>query len=394
MQDSAPFQGKSNSFPLWTRDFILISLTNLTMFLGLQVLLPTLPVFVDYLGGNDSHVGMVIGVFTVSAMIIRPWAGFMLDTKERRGILLGGLAVFVISAIAYNWAATITFLMLMRFLHGLGWGACTTAAGTVAADIIPRPRMGEGMGYFGLATAVSMAVAPAAGIFIINNYSFTYLFFTSATLALLALIFSLGIRYEKVTKDVNAPKPTLFEKSALRPSLVIFFVTTTFGSIVSFLVLYANQRGIDNIGPYFSVFALIMLVSRPVSGILVDKRGYNIVVVPGILLLVASMLILSVSHTMWMFLLAAALYGLGFGSVQPSMQALAVRNAEPNRRGAVNSTFFSAFDLGIGGGAMVWGIVAQITGYPLIYAIASIPGLIALATYLMLGNRKSNSDSH
>ncbi len=389
MQDSASVPTKSSSLPLWTKDFMLISLTNLAMFLGLQLLLPTLPVFVDHLGGNDSHVGMVIGIFTVSAMIIRPWAGFMLDTKEKRGILIGGLTVFIVSAIAYNWAAGIVFLLLMRFLHGLGWGACTTAAGTVAADVIPLSRMGEGMGYFGLATAISMAVAPAAGIFIINNYSFTHLFLISAALAFFALVFSLGIKYQNIIQAAaNAPKPTLYEKSALRPSLVIFFVTTTFGSIVSFLVLYANQRGIDNIGPFFTIFALIMLISRPFSGILVDKRGYDIVVIPGLLLLVGAMLILAASDTMWMFLFAAAFYGLGFGSVQPSMQALAMRDAEPNRRGAVNSTFFSAFDLGIGGGAMVWGILAQFTGYSLMYAFASIPGIIALLTYIMLGKPK------
>lgn len=385
VQNSAALQAGSKSSPLWTKDFIFISLTNLTMFLGLQLLLPTMPVFVDRLGGKDIHVGLVMGIFTVSAMLIRPWAGYKLDTRGRRGILLGGLVLFIASVITYNWAAGIIVLLLTRFLHGLGWGACTTAAGTVAADIIPRPRMGEGMGYFGLATAVSMAAAPAAGIFLINHYSFAHLFYTSAFLALLALGFASGIRYQKVEQQSNDSRPALFEKSALRPSLVIFFVTTTFGSIVSFLVLYAAQRGIENIGPFFTVFALIMLVSRPVSGLLVDRKGYDIVVIPGILLLVAAMLILAASHSLWMFLSAGACYGLGFGSVQPSMQALAVRNTEPNRRGAVNSTFFSAFDLGIGGGAMLWGLLVQVTGYSLMYAIASISGIIALIIYIIMG---------
>lgn len=355
------------------------------MFLGLQLLLPTLPVFVQKLGGNETHVGLVIGIFTVSAMLIRPWAGLKLDTRSRQGILFGGLAVFIFSALAYNWVSGVFFLLLMRFVHGVGWGSCTTAAGTVAADVIPRPRMGEGMGYFGLATAVSMAVAPAAGIFIINNLSFTHLFFSSASLALLALIFSLCIRYKKVEQQPGAPKASLYEKSALRPSLVILLVTATFGSIVSFLVLYAGQRGIDNIGPFFSVFALVMLVSRPLSGILVDKKGYDPVVIPGLLLLVAAMLTLSLSVALWTFLLAGVLYGLGFGSVQPAMQALAMLNTEPERRGSANSTFFSAFDLGIGGSAIVWGFVARFTGYAAMYALAALPGLLALVAYLILG---------
>lgn len=390
MQKPATLQAGSQSQPLWTKDFILISLANLAMFLGLQILLPALPVFVDYLGGEDFHVGLVIGIFTVSAMLVRPWAGFFLDTKGRRGILLGGLVIFIASAMAYNWSTGITLLLLIRFLHGLGWGACTTAAGTVAADIIPGPRMGEGMGYFGLATALSMAVAPAAGIYVINNFSFTHLFFTSAFLAFLAFMFSSGIHYRKVEQDPNAPKPVLYEKSAIRPSLVIFFVTTTFGSIVSFLVLYAMERGITNIGPFFTAFAVIMFISRPVSGILVDRKGYDIVVMPGLLLLAAAMLILAAADTLWKFLAAAIVYGLGFGSVQPSMQALTVRNIEPSRRGAANGTFFSSFDLGIGAGSVLWGLLSQAVGYAHMYAIASVSGILALSIYLISG-RKSKT---
>lgn len=328
------------------------------------------------------HVGLVVGIFTFSAMLVRPWAGFFLDTRGRRGILLGGLAIFIVSALAYNLSTSLILLLLNRTLHGLGWGACTTAAGTVAADTIPPRRMGEGMGYFGLATALSMAIAPAAGLFLVNNYTFTHLFFTSALLACIAFVLAASIRYHKVSNKSGPVRPALYEKKAARPSLVVFFVTSTFGALVSFLVLYAGQRGINDIGPFFIVFAVTMFVSRPLAGPIADKKGFDVVVIPGLALITFTMLLLSTARTLETFLIAATCYGLGFGATQPSLQALAVRGLPPQRRGAANGTFFSAFDLGIGASSIGWGFLAQATSYSFMYAAATIPAVLAAIIYL------------
>lgn len=374
---------------LWTRDFFLICFVNFSMFLGLQLLLPTIPVFVVHLGGLETDVGIVMAIFTVSAMLARPLAGLLSDTRGRQGVLIVGLVIFIIAVAGYNWSTGIAALLAIRFLHGLGWGLCTTASGTIAADTIPLPRMGEGMGYFSLATAFSMAIAPAAGIYFITNLSFTHLFFTSAALAIAALILSLTISYRKVEHTTVSPRATLYEKSVLNTSLIIFLVTATYGAVVSFIVLYAAELGINNIGPFFIVFALTTLISRPLSGRLVDKKGYNVVIVPGMLLLVITMLVLAAANKMWVFLTSAALYGLGFGSVQPSLHSLAVRIAPSNRWGAANGTFFSAFDLGVATGAVFWGIVSQAVGYSYMYASNIIPGLLALAIYLLVCKKQA-----
>ncbi|PHJ38237.1 hypothetical protein P378_10420 [Desulforamulus profundi] len=137
--------------PLWTKDFILICLANLLIFTSFYFLLPTLPVFVtDVLRGDESNVGYIIGVLSLTAVMVRPLSGYMLDAVGRKKVLFAALAAFCLAMGAYTFVTSLTLLFLLRFLHGLSWGFTTTGAGTVASDIVPPARRGEGMGYYGL----------------------------------------------------------------------------------------------------------------------------------------------------------------------------------------------------------------------------------------------------
>lgn len=377
--------------PLWTKDFITICLANLAIFLGFQVIMPTIPLYVAELGGSESIVGLVIGVFTISAVIVRPLAGRALDTYGRKPLFLMGLAVMALTTLAYNWASTVVVLLALRLIHGVGWGAGTTASGTIAADVVPKSRLGEGMGYFGLASTLSMAVAPALGLYIVIHYNFTTLFYLATGLTVIALAISLGLKTANIQQPHQDEKVKglagMFEPKAYRPSLVIFFVTTTYGAMVSFIALYAAQRGIANIGIYFTVYAVVLSITRPVLGMVLDRKGYDIVVIPGLVLIALGVVILGLAQDLTMFLVAAVVYAAGFGAVHPSMQAMTVRNVPPHRRGAANGTFFSSFDLGIGIGSVIWGAVAQVLGYSTMYILASIPVGIALLVYLLVGRK-------
>lgn len=373
---------------LWTRNFILIALINLVIFLGFQMLMPTLPFYVTYIGGSNAAAGLVIGVFAVSSVLVRPFAGKAIDTYGRKGVFLLGLGVFLASVLIYNWISLVAVLMFFRFIHGLGWGASSTAAGTIAADVIPKQRLAEGMSFYGLASNIAMAVAPALGLYLIQQYGFSTLFFASASASALALTLALFIRYQRTPQDSTKTKSALFEKSAFRPSLIIFFVTMTYGAIVSFLALYAKQLGIANIGPFFTVYALTLIIVRPVFGKVADRRGYNIVMIPGLLAVFVTMLLIANSQALGLLIVAAVIYGIGFGAVQPTLQAMTVKNVPFNRRGAANGTFYSAFDLGIGLGSGIWGTIAQTFGYSQMYLLASVPALIAFILYLTLGRQR------
>lgn len=377
---------------LWTKNFVLVILINFIIFFGFQMLMPTLPVYVEKLGGSESAAGLVIGILAISAVFIRPFAGRAIDIYGRKGIFLGGLGVFLISVLAYNWMPTVLLLMIIRLIHGLGWGASSTASGTIASDIIPHKRLAEGMGYFGLAGDIAMAVGPAFGLFLIGSRGFPALFFSSGIAILVAILFGLSVTYQRGRPVEQAVRPAFFEKTAFRPSLVMFFVTMTFGAIVSFLALYATQLGINNVGLFFTLFAIALMLARPTLGRMADKRGYDIVIIPGMLAIFVAMLILSQAqafvHQYVLLLAAAVIYGFGFGAVQPSLQAMSVRSVPFNRRGAANGTFFSSFDLGIGLGSALWGMVAEHFGYNVMYLAASVAALCALGCYLLIGRRK------
>ena len=169
-----------------------------------------------------------------------------------------------------------------------------------------------------------------------------------------------------------------------------FFITVTFGGIASFLPLYATQKGIASIELYFLVYAIFLMVSRTFAGKIYDKKGHQYVYLPGTVLIFVAMLLLSWLPSTFVMLIAAALYGLGFGSVQPALQAWAVDKSPDNRKGMANETFFSFFDLGIGIGAMVFGQLASLYGYHAIYLTAAGSVMLSMIVYILLLIRTRN----
>lgn len=372
---------------IWTRDFVLICFANFFVFLGFQMTLPTLPIFVKELGGSDQMIGIIVGIFTFSALLFRPYAGHSLESKGRRFVYMLGLCIFVLSVGSYAFIASIAFLLIMRIIQGVGWGFSTTASGTIATDLIPPTRRGEGMGYFGLSGNLALAFGPSLGLTLVGKISFTSLFLICGAMGLAALLLSTQIRYKKVEESPNkaaVPKFDIFEKSAIKPSLLLFFITVTFGGIASFLPLYAAEKDIAGIELYFLVYAIFLMLSRTFAGKIYDKKGHLYVFLPGTILVFIAMILLSWLPNITIMLIAAGLYGLGFGSVQPALQAWAVDKAGPDRRGMANATFSSFFDLGVGAGAMIFGQIAYYFGYYVIYIIAAISVFSSIILYAFI----------
>lgn len=359
--------------------------------------LPTIPLFVHELGGSDQLIGIIVGIFTFSALLLRPYAGHSLESKGRGPVYIVGLALFVLSVGSFGFITSMGMLIVMRIIQGVGWGFSTTASGTIATDLIPPKRRGEGMGYFGLSGNLALAFGPALGLTLAGYISFTLLFIISALLGLTALLLSLNIRYKKVDESSDKTKPARFdvlEKSAINPSILLFFITVTFGGITSFLPLYAAEKDITGIQLYFISFALFLMVSRVFAGKLYDKKGDLYVIPPGTILIFTAMLLLSWLPNTSTMIIAGALYGLGFGSVQPALQAWAVNNAAKNRKGMANATFYSFFDLGVGVGAMLFGQLAFLFNYGLIYIVSACSVFFALLFYIFLiatGRRRLRS---
>lgn len=375
----------AGSEKIWSRDFVLILMSNFFIFLGFQMTLPTIPLFVEKLGGNDQLIGIVVGIFTFSALLLRPYAGHTLETKGRRFVYLTGLAIFVLSVGAFGFINSLIFLFVLRIIQGFGWGFSTTASGTIATDLIPAKRRGEGMGYFGLSGNIALAFGPTLGLALAGVISFKLLFLICALLGLAALVLSSSINYKQAEKQTVPQKRwDIYEKSAVRPSFLLFFITVTFGGIASFLPIYSAQKGIGGIHWYFLLFAIALMLSRTFAGRLYDQRGHQAVFLPGAVLILAAMFLLAWLPSSLIMYIAAILYGLGFGSVQPALQAWSVKEAPANRRGMANATFFSFFDLGVGIGAIVFGQIAHLFGYSTIYLTAAGSVVISILLYIWI----------
>ncbi len=362
---------------LFSRNFVLTSLSTFTLFTSFYFLLITLPIYIEKIGGTESEIGLILGVFTISAVLLRPFIGKEVDRRGRKIILVSGIIIFLISMLLYDYTKNVTSLLLLRVLHGIGWGAATTAATTLIADIAPPKRRGEAMGVFGMASNVAMAIGPALSMILLQKYDFPILFSISAGISLLSLLLVLPISETMVVH----PRTPLFSREALFPSALMFIISLTYGSIVSFLSLFAQKQGISNPGIFFTVFAVTLILVRALAGKLSDIKGRKFVIIPGMVLIAAGLGVLSTASALDSFLVAALLYGIGFGLVHPSLMALLVDMVGDEGRGAAMGTFTAAFDLGIGTGSILLGLVLQYFDFQVMYALS---GLIALSGAVLL----------
>ncbi|HEY9577916.1 MAG TPA: MFS transporter [Pseudobacillus sp.] len=391
MTEQSHIQTKADK--IWTKDFVLICLANFFIFLGFQMTLPTVPLFVEYLGGSEQSIGIVTGIFTFSALLLRPYAGHALESKGRRLIYMVGLAIFVFSVGSFGFAVSIAFLLILRIIQGIGWSFSTTATGTIATDLIPPKRRGEGMGYFGLSGNLAMAIGPALGLTLAGSISFTNLFMICAGLGIIALGLSTRVRYKPVEPSLKRTAQgrfDIFEKTAIKPSLLLFFITVTFGGISSFLPLYTAQKNIAGIEMYFLIFAVFLMITRTFAGRIYDTRGHIAIFLPGSFIILIAMILLAWLPNSLVLFIAAALYGTGFGSVNPALQAWSVNQAPNHRKAMANATFFSFFDLGVGVGAIAFGQIAFLFGYKDIYLASAVSVFLSMLLYILLLIKERN----
>lgn len=385
-------KGKSR---IWTKDFIIIVIANFFIFTSFQMTLPTLPLYVQEIGSNETWVGIIVGIFTFSALLIRPFGGKLLDTTGRAPVFLIGLAILVLSLYSLAISTTILILVIVRIVQGVGWGLSNTASGTIASDLVPKDRRGEGLGFFGLSGNLALAIGPALGLFLVDHIEFSTLFIICGSLTLIALVLALNVRYVKpepltdseIQEDADtAERFNFIEKRALPASALLFFITFTFGGIATFLPAYTFQQGFQShyIQIYFVLYALALVTTRFFAGRIYDRRGLPIVFIPGIILIISGLTLLAILNSPVYLFAGAILYGLGFGTVQPALQASAINSTPIRKRGMANATYFSAFDLGVGLGAITFGLVAQYADYSSIYWISAGSGVLSLLLFFIL----------
>lgn len=372
---------------LWTKGFILLTLSSLLLSLSFYLLLPTLPVYlVEELQASSGKVGWIVGVYTFAAVLIRPFTGWAIDLFGRRMILIIAMAFFALFIGLYAVSVTLLQFLILRFFHGISWGITTTTNSTVVVDIIPAKRKGEGIGFFGLAMPLAMAIGPLLGLVIIENLDWNMLFLTGTLIASLSFILLLFIRFPhfKRPSSLKLTPSSLISKRSLPISLVMLITMISYGGIISFITLYAEHNKIGKTGIFFTVYAIMLAITRVVSGKVFDKHGPSMLVIIGLAAVASGTAILGGFPYFSGLVASGAMFGIGFGIIFPTFQAM-VNNLEPaSRRGAANSTLFTALDTGIGLGAIFTGYLMEGIGFNQSYLLLSVVTISALAFFILM----------
>lgn len=385
---------------LWTKDFIFVCATNLFLLLNYYYLLVTLPIYlIQELEGPKSQVGLVITAFYISAILIRPFAGQWILSQGIKKVFIIALMIYLGSSFMYFFTTSLVSLLILRVIHGIGFGMVTTTAGTIAANLVPDSRKGEGMGYYGLMINISMALGPFLGLTAMYNWGTNVMFTVSIVSVMIGTITGLLITLPKkvkadITEKASVKKginfKEVFEISALKISFVALFFGLVYSSIVSFVSVYAEEINLSHIASYFFiVYAIVLILSRPFTGRWFDQYGANMIIYPAILSFAAGLYILSSAASAFVFLLAAALVGLGWGTIFPSAQTIAIQVARPERRGVATATFLSFLDTGIGVGSLIVGFVGAGVGYSSLYFYCSLFTVLGIGVYYLMHRRVS-----
>ena len=383
---------------LWTKDFLIVSSVNFFLFLTFYVLMVTLTIYtMDHFHASQAQAGLASSIFVLGAVLVRPIAGKKIDKIGRRKMLLGSLVLFLIASIGYFLVNSLSLLLIDRLIQGFAFGLATTATGTIAADIIPNERRGEGTGYFAMSTNLAMAFGPFIGLLITQHFSYSIIFYAASLFAAFSLVASLFMNVPEGDKGGASPQKGFkisdyFEKRALPISIFIGFAGFTYSSILSYLTSFAKEMDLmDAASFFFVVFAVFLLASRPFTGRMFDVKGENAVIYPSLLLFAVGMVILSQSHHGITLLIAGALIGVGYGTFQSSCQAISIKEAPSNRMGLATSTFYTMYDFGIGVGPFLLGFLIPFTGFKGLFMGMSIFAFVLIGIYYLAHGRKASA---
>ncbi|MDM5300644.1 MFS transporter [Bacillus subtilis] len=388
---------KIHTAKMWSLSFIIVTLSNAFLFMVFEMLLPTLPLFVTALGGGAKQVGLVTGIFMISAIAIRPFAGVLAKRFNKKYLLIFGIVISACSTGAYYLASDVSVLLLIRFIHGAGFGLATTYFATIAAEIIPKERRGEGIGYFGVGETIAVSIGPMIGIVALELYDFQRLFLGGMSILLLAVLMAVFVRRRSEGKDAaekGMVKVKVLEKRVLFPSFLILLVGIAASAIMSFFSLYALEKGFRSVGMFFFLIAAASFFIRLISGKMFDRFGAAAVLIPASIFSLAGLSILYLAQTDAMFFAAAICYGFGFGSIFPAIQTWCINLVEEHEHEDAMGTFFNFFDMGIGGGSLLLGVVATIYSYREIYIVSILVYLLFLLLYILFicSKRKEKTD--
>ena len=377
---------------LVTPNYILMIVANFLQFFGFWLLIPVLPFYLqEVFLANKSSIGAILSCYTIAALCIRPFSGYLLDTFARKPLYL--LAYFLFTAIfgGYMLAGTLLLFIIFRIIHGFSFGMVTVSGNTIVIDIMPSSRRGEGLGYYGLANNIAMSIGPMIGLFLHDaKVGYTFIFSCSLGACILGFICAYLVKtpYKTPIKKEPISLDRFILIKGIPAGISLLLLSIPYGITTNYVAMYAKQIGItSSTGFFFTLMAIGMAVSRLFSGKFVDKGMITQAILAGIYLVsfcffgsgACGWIINWIPlETIYIFYFIALLLGIGFGTMFPAYNTLFVNLAPNNQRGTATSTYLTSWDVGIGIGMIAGGYIAEFFTFKIAYLFGAILTIISL----------------
>lgn len=374
---------------LWSPAFINYGISSGILYMTQYVLVAALPIVItSELSGSDLDAGLAMTYFQIGTIVCRLFAGRLIDGFNKRVVLLLSTALFFIIMGLFNFTTSLEAIFVLRGLHGVVFALGTTVMAALAVLVLPPNRKGEGINMFAIFSNVAMVLGPAIGLYALASYGSIalYLFLTIMTGLVLVLSNSIPL-----SKELAMPKPSthkgwhisqFIEKRSLPWALMGLFIGFTYSGVLVFIPIELNSMGSGIWGSaFFAIFAVMIIISRPLVGKAYARYGSKYIIYPGLVLFILGLLALGIATTPLTIILTAPLLGLGYGAAQPAFQALAIQSAPIERAGVSTATYFLALDISVGAGSVILALLASAVGYQYLYMFTAVTMIVALALY-------------
>lgn len=378
---------KQQKESIWSLPYVVLMVVNLFQSMAAFMTNTTLPVYADVLGATPSMVGIVVSSFSITALLIRPFAGPAFDSFSRKRLLIVSQCIICVCMFLYGIIDSLEGLVFVRLFHGIGIGCGGPLAMSLVSEFLPESKFASGISIYALAQSFAQVIGPAVGLYLVNSVGFQAAYFLAGSCILVAICgvciikepYRERLRYELKLNRMFAPE-------AVGKGIALMLLATSFSCMGAYVVLYGYSVGVSEMGIFFIVYALCLLGTRPLFGNLADKFGAPRMLAVGIAFFAASYVALAVAANLPAFMVAAVLGSAGFGCCGPLLQSSALASVPPARRGAASNTAFTGLDLGMLIGPIVGGAVVeaatpllgnQSEAYSLMWVAMLVPAAVA-----------------
>lgn len=367
---------------LVTPTFALVTASSLAYFIGIGMLLPTLPRYVEHeLGGGGLAVGFVTGAFAFTAAVLRPFAGRIGDRSGRRILVLGGAAILAISYVGYVTADGLVPLILLRIVSGVGEAAMFVGAATAIQDLAPSSRRGEAASYFSVAVYGGLGIGPPLGEAIQRSHGYHDVWLAAAAVTLLAMVLGWWTPVGERRRPPSGPR-RLLHPAGLAPGYVLALSLSGLAAFNGFVALYVDHHDLGDVGPLFAVYGGLILTLRLAGARLADGFGAKRTATASISFVATGMVVIAAWHSLPGLYAGTILFAMGMALQYPALMRLVIDNTPDSERSSAIATFSIFFDLSQGVGLFVLGGVVAVSGSE-VWAFAAAAVLSASALLML-----------